>query len=395
MRYIPLCIGFILLPLVFIVSCGDEVEEVFSWAPECPVVAPLHDGVCTPDLPLSSGEEPATEWQVAYPEMVLPEGGNPMTPERIELGRLLFFDPILGGTNEISCAHCHHPDYGMSDGRGLSMGVGGTGFGPHRVGGAPLTRSAPSIWNAAFNTIQFWDGRVDTLEEQAMGPIESELEMASELPALEIEVANIPAYAEMFETVFPDDDPAVTGENIVLAIAAFERTVLAVNSPFDQYVGGNEDALTAAELRGWDLFRTEEINCIECHTLPNLGGHDFAVTGIAQLPELEEDLGRSLATENPEDDFAFKIPTLRNIALTGPYMHHGGLTTLEEVVDFYAEGAGAGEEEVVANLDERLFTFELTDEQRADMVSFLEALTDESAMPAIPESVPSGLPVPR
>ncbi len=332
-------------------------------------------GVCVPDV----GAD--------FPEMVLPPKGNPTTPEKVELGWLLFFDPILSGTNDVSCAHCHHPDLAMGDRRALSMGIGGVGVGPDRVDGAVLGRNAPTVWNAAFSVRQFWDGRVETLEEQALGPLESELEMAAELPSLRVELGQIDDYAQRFEAVFGPADPVVTPERVAFAIAAFERTVLSVDAPYDRFVAGDEGALTAEQVAGWELFSSDRLGCVACHAPPTFGGLDFAITGVPTAPGADPDEGRQGITADPADHGAFKVPTLRNAAVSAPYMHNGAVATFDEVLDFYAAGAGTG----YPGLDPRLAAFSLTSEERAALSAFLESLVDESAAPPIPPSVPSGI----
>ena len=171
---------------------------------------------------------------------------NPQTPERVALGRLLYFDPVLSGANDQSCATCHHPDLGLTDGRGLSMGRGGKGLGPERAGGAELRRSAPTVWNAAYNHRQFWDGRASDLEDQAQNPIKSADEMAQDPAELVKELRAIPEYVRLFDEAFGGKDAsAVTFENVTKAIAAFERTLISTRSRFDRYREGDVTALSA------------------------------------------------------------------------------------------------------------------------------------------------------
>ena len=169
---------------------------------------------------------------------------NPTTPERVELGRLLYFDPVLSGDNDISCAHCHHPDLGLADNRDLSMGRGGQGLGRDRQGGAVLRRNTPTVWNAAFNHRQFWDGRATDLEDQATGPIQDANEMAQDADELVRELQALPEYVRRFDAAF---DAAITFQNVTYAVAAFERTLLAFDARYDRYARGQRTALSRAE----------------------------------------------------------------------------------------------------------------------------------------------------
>lgn len=319
---------------------------------------------------------------------------NPTTPERIALGRLLYFDAVLSGANDESCATCHHPDLGLSDGRGLSMGRGGKGLGPERTGGVELRRGAPTVWNAAYSHRQFWDGRASDLEDQAQNPIKSKDEMDQDPVELVKELEAIPEYVSLFDRAFAGKDvSAVTFENTTRAIAAFERTLVSARSRFDRYREGDVTALSASERRGLALFRSLKTRCFECHGFPSFANPDFKVVGVPDLPGQEPDLGREEAGAGPAYARAFKVPTLRNVALTAPYMHNGKYKTLQEVILFYQKGGGAGEGLELKNLDDKIRRFALTEDEQKDLIAFLGSLTDESALPEIPERVPSGLPV--
>ncbi|MEZ4702849.1 MAG: parallel beta-helix domain-containing protein [Rhodothermales bacterium] len=326
-----------------------------------------------------------------FPEMpVRPD--NPLTAERVELGRLLFFDPVLSGGNDISCATCHHPDLGFSDNRLTSMGVGGRHLGRGRTGGASLRRNAPTLWNAAFNHRQFWDGRAADLEAQAAGPIQDPSEMAQDPDELVRELERIPAYVRAFREAFEDaGDAPISFERVTYAIAAFERTLTSRNARYDRYAAGDRSALSPSERRGLDLFRSLKTRCFECHNLPTFANPDFKIIGVPD-GDLEPDLGRA-EVEGQGYERAFKVPTLRNVALTAPYMHNGVFETLGEVLDFYGGGGGRGLGDTIPNQDDKIRPFTLTVREKDDLINFLHALTDESARPAIPERVPSGLPV--
>ncbi|TAK11674.1 MAG: hypothetical protein EPO32_11280 [Anaerolineae bacterium] len=317
--------------------------------------------------------------------------GNSTTPEKIELGRLLFYDPILSAENDMACASCHHPDYGFADGLSQALGRGAGGVGPERAGGVSLTRNTPSLWNVAYSSALFWDGRVDSLEYQAIVPINHADEMAvGNTEELVSELRAIPEYVTLFEAAFGSGEAAISSENIVRAIAAFERTLLSQDSPFDRYAAGDPDALTPPQRRGLTLFRSAALRCFECHETPTFASDTFRIVGVPDFPGLPHDAGRAAVVASG-DDGAFKVPTLRNIALTAPYMHNGVFTTLEEVIAFYSDGGGRahGQE----NVDPFLQGFELTDQETQDLIAFMYALTDESQLPDTPETVPSGLPV--
>ena len=321
-----------------------------------------------------------------FPEMI--GGDEPYSRELHDLGWLLFFDPVLSGDNKTSCAHCHHPNMGFADGRETAMGFGGEGFGPDREGGVVLGRNTPTLWNAGFSHRQFWDGRAADLAEQAAGPITDPKEMGQDPDELVEELEAIPWYAKRFEEVFGEE--GVTFENVTHAIAAFERGLTSQNSRYDRYAKGDRDALTESERRGLASFRSLKTRCFECHNLPTFANPEFKVIGVPPRDGGEPDLGRG-EIAGPAYNHAFKVPTLRNIELTAPYMHNGTLETLEEVVDFYSDGGGRGNGFDVPQIDDKIRRFRLSWEERADLVAFLRALTDESRLPEEPIGVPSKL----
>jgi parallel beta-helix repeat protein len=319
---------------------------------------------------------------------------DPRFPRRAALGRLLYYDPILSAKNDMSCATCHHPDLGYSDGRGKSMGEGGQGLGPSRSGGRVIRRGAPTIWNAAFSDTQFWDGRAKTLEDQARNPITAPEEMGETDANLSTELATLPEYQALFDHAFGGHmGSAINLQNVANAIAAFERTQLSSRSPFDRYVAGDRSALTVSQRRGFDVFRSGQARCFECHSLPTFSSPNFKVIGVPKLDDEALDRGRGDIVGAPGLVGAFKVPTLRNVALTAPYMHNGRFQTLEEVVDFYAKGGGPGFGVKTENLDDKIRPINFTFQQRADLIAFMHALTDESALAEPPRRVPSTLPV--
>ncbi len=301
---------------------------------------------------------------------------NPTTPEKAELGRMLFFDPVLSENDDIACASCHHPDLGFSDGRPTAVGMTGVN----------LPRNTLTLWDAAFVQSLFWDGRTNTLEDQALVPLTHADEMGVlDTAAMAAELSAIPEYVALFDAAFGGGAAAVTPENTARALAAFQRTLVSDDAPFDRYAAGDFDALTPQQRRGLALFRSGATRCFECHGAPTFASDTFRVIGVPS-----DDPGRAGVVDSGLFG-AFKVPTLRNIALSAPYMHDGSMATLEEVVDFYARGGGRanGFEQV----DVFVNPFELNEQERADLISFLYALTDESGLPEVPATVPSGLPV--
>ncbi|HSO73897.1 MAG TPA: parallel beta-helix domain-containing protein [Blastocatellia bacterium] len=333
----------------------------------------------------------------SFPAMVIPADNaltDPKNAERVELGRLLFFDPILSGANDISCATCHHPDLGFTDARGLSMGKGGRGLGPDRAGGSVVRRGAPTLWNATYNHLQFWDGRAPNLEEQAKGPITSEIEMNENVETLVKELKAVPEYVKSFDSAFGGSaGSTVAIDNVVKAIGAFERKLTANNSPFDRYVSGDHNALSAAQIRGFNLFRSGRSRCFECHGLPTFANRDFKIIGVPEVDPNNPDYGRFDVTKGEGNKFGFKVPTLRNVVLNAPYMHNGKFKTLDEVLDFYAAGGGPGVGFKEPKVDDKIHSYTITPEEKQDLIAFMYSLTDESNLPQFPERVPSGLQV--
>ncbi len=336
--------------------------------------------------------ESSNNLQRPFPE-IFERIDNPLSVEKIELGRLLYFDPVLSGDNDVSCAHCHHPDLGFSDNLGQSMGKGGKGLGRDRKGGAVLRRGSPTTWNAAFNHRQFWDGRAADLEDQAEKPITDPNEMTQDPDELIEELKAIPGYVDLFKKSFPGrNGSSISMQTVTYAIGAFERTLISNNSRFDKYTRGEVQALSPQERRGLNVFRSLKTRCFECHNFPTFANPDFKVVGVPDVDPENPDLGRG-EFDGEGYNRAFKVPTLRNIALTAPYMHNGVFETLEEVIDFYADGGGPGQGLDVPNLDDKIRKFKLTDQEKQALIAFLHSLTDESNKPEIPKNVPSGLPV--
>lgn len=282
-------------------------------------------------------------------------------PALANLGYLLFFDPILSGDNTYSCAHCHHPDLGFSDGRAKAIGPSGD----------EINRNAPTLWNVVYNPMLFWDGRVSSLEEQMLVPLTAPNEMNQNVDELVNELKAVDDYQSLFDAVFTD---GITADNIIAAIAAFERTLISDGAAFDAYANGDFDALTSQQRRGLGIFRSAATRCFECHSAPTFKSDDFKVIGVPDA----DDLGRGVVEENTVD-YAFRVPTLRNVALTGPYMHNGYFATLTDVVHFYRDGGGPGAGFDTASVDRLIAPgFKLNNQEIEDLIAFLYALTDET-----------------
>jgi cytochrome c peroxidase len=287
--------------------------------------------------------------------VLVPED-NPTTQAKIELGRRLFFDPRLSGTNDMSCATCHQPEKAFTDGAALAKG--------HE--GKTLPRNTPSLLNVAFLPNLTWDGRAQTLEEQSLQPIVAAVEMNQDLNELERELAADAGYVEQFQAAFGSRP---TRETVAKALAAFERTLNTQPSPFDRYLNGDKTALSDAAKRGLELF-VGDAGCIRCHNGPMLSDGKFYRLGISAT-----DPGREAVTGKKADRGKFRTPPLRNIAKTGPYMHDGSLKTLEDVVTFYYRGASTtpvdGLELDIQPLLGQSYS------EIPDLVAFLESLTGE------------------
>lgn len=293
---------------------------------------------------------------------------NPTTAEKVALGKMLYHDSRLSSTGTVACASCHNTMLGGEDNRPNSMGVNG------QTGG----RSAPTVWNSAFNAVQFWDGRAASLEEQAAGPVTNPIEMGMKSwDDVVARLKTIKGYRQAFDLAFGSDSETITKENATKAIAAYERTLITPNSAFDKYVKGDKSAMTEQQIRG--MNKAVEIGCTSCHSGPAFNGpgmfQKFPThpNGYFEAQyHFSKDLGRAEVTKDKKDEHLFKVPTLRNIALTAPYMHNGSVPTLDKAVKIMAK----------LQLDK-----ELSDAETADIVAFLNALTGEfpkQEMPRLP-----------
>ncbi len=314
----------------------------------------------------------ATQWQ-ALPDKAPEPADNPTTAEKVELGKMLYFDPRLSSNGTVSCFSCHNVMEGGDDHRTTSIGVHG------QAGG----RNAPTVWNAAFHSVQFWDGRAASLEDQAKGPPANPIEMGMrDLDAVSGRIEKIPGYKSYFDKAFGPGDN-INIDNIAKAIAAYERTLITPNSPYDRYVRGEKQAMTAQQVRGMQTFA--DTGCTACHSGANFDGPTlktgqgfyqkfplFTDNDYVTKYGLMNDTGRMSSTGKPEDKNLWRVPTLRNLAYTAPYMHTGSVKSLSEAVRVMAK-AQLGKELVAAQVE--------------DILAFLDALNGEfpeQTMPRLP-----------
>lgn len=318
---------------------------------------------------------PTLPWPlIEFPE--LPEVAVDVPEERIELGNLLFFDPVLSTDGETACGTCHSEVWGMSDGLPLSVGHGaGLPSGPQREGPNVTRRNSLALLNLAFRETLFWDGRSDSLEEQAIMPLLEATELSLD-PELAIErLMAIPEYVERFAAAFPED-PAVTLDNLSAALSTFQRTIVSDRSPYDAYLRGHLGALDEGLVEG--MFRFADMGCDGCHVPPLFESETFANRNVPGIDGIE-DQGLAEVTELAEDIGKFRTTSLRNAAVTEPYFHNGTAQTLADAVEHELEQTG----------------LPFTDEDVQLIERFIrKALRDESRFAERPRNVPSGLPVP-
>ena len=285
---------------------------------------------------------------------------NPLTTARVELGRRLFFDPELSADRSMSCSSCHQPDLYFTDGRARPVGIDGSGG----------TRNVPSLLNSAYGRAFFWDGRATSLEDQALQPIEGELGLS--MTRLIARLRESPAYRTAFHRAF---GAPPSPDRIARALASYLRTLRSGDAPVDRFLHGDTEALSEEARRGFRLF-VGRANCGVCHLAPLFTDHGFHNTGVSWG---SDDLGRMAVTGEEADRGAFKTPSLRNVALTAPYMHDGSIATLEEVIEHYDRGGTAN-----PALDKEIAPLGLTAAEKRELVAFLEALTGESPIPMKP-----------
>lgn len=341
MQYYSKILVFLVLPLM-VCSC--------LWAAESPPSAPLGMPPCH------------------WPK------DNPYSKKKAELGKLLFFDKRLSSDGSVSCATCHIPVDGFAEDTPVSEGIHGQ----------KGSRNAPTVINSAYQTHFFWDGRAPSLEEQVKGPLTNPKEMTSETNAKDAYrecqqcIYNIAGYRALFKEVFGNDTCSI--EEISQAIATFERTVISGNSQYDQYMAGNKEAMSKQQIEGLHVFK--KVGCANCHAGPNFTDGRFLNIGVG-MDRPNPDLGRYAITKNESDKGSFKIPTLRDISKTAPYMHDGSLKTLEDVIDYYDRGGIPN-----PHLSPLMKPLHLTPEDKKALVSLLKALDGEGWQVEPPKELP-------
>ncbi len=320
------------------------------------------------DYVAKAGHPSLQEWllgEVPYPK------DNKPNAERVELGKKLFFDPRLSGDGNMACATCHSPLFGWSDGLPTALGF------KSKV----LGRASPTVTNSAYNSLQMWDGRKKSLEDQALGPMLSSDEMNTDVAAAVEFLKASPEYRQAFDKAYPGE--GVSNETLAKALASFERTVISNNSAFDRWVKGDKKAMTPQQVRGFEIFvDPEKGNCEVCHSAPNFTDNGFHNIGLpAYLDELP-DMGRYAIKPIKIMRGAFKTPTLRNVTATAPYFHDGSAKDLMAVVEHYVTGGAE-----TPDLSPNMKALSLTEQEKKYLVAFLQALDDEEipfTLPVLP-----------
>ena len=373
------------LGLLALVTCASAAADAqFVLRDYCPPGFELTDANACELRTLYQNYESLRYAGVGGPRTGLPEARDGFSPQQIDLGRYLFFDPLLSGDGSVSCASCHHPDLGFSDGRPRAVGING----------AEVRRAAPSLWNVAFLKAFFWDGRADSLEAQMQGPLYDAKEMGGDPVPLLATIGSNATYPRLFREAWPGHEGPPTLVMIYTALAAFQTSLVSLNSRYDHYAHGYHDALTEDEIAGMNVFRSFVARCAECHTPPLFTNQQIAVIGVRDPEGIAFDEGAEGVTGNPGLRGGFKVPSLRNVARTPPYMHSGTFATLREAVEFYTLGRGHAlppEEKQRMIVHWHIWEPQLTSEELDRLVDFLVTLTDESFKPQIPDAVPSGL----
>lgn len=322
------------------------------------------------DYTFKAGHPSLQEWLL--PDTPPHPADNAPTPERIELGKQLFFDPRLSGDGNMSCASCHSPLFGWSDGLPTAKGFQSQVLG----------RASPTVINTAYNSLQMWDGRKKSLEDQAMGPMMSNAEMNMNIPVLLDFLKTTPGYKSAFKKAYPKEEISET--TIAKAIASFERTVISNDSPFDRWVKGDKKAMTSKQVKGFKLFiNPKKGNCAVCHSAPNFTDNGFHNIGLASWGDENPDMGRYAERPLRLMKGAFKTPTLRDITDTAPYFHDGSSMTLNEVMDHYIKGGV-----VTTNLSPNMKKLKLSKKEKSAIIAFLEALKTDHKPVELPQLPP-------
>ena len=348
----------------------DKIRKLYSSGDSSKWPKPILDEMAIPHFS-EIGHLPKVE----FPE------DNAYSIDKVVLGKTLFYDPRLSASNQIACASCHDPELGWTDNRTLS-------FGHDRQLG---TRNSMTIMNTAFAKSLFWDGRVESIEKQSHIPIEDSREMNQHIDIATGKIAKIKGYEVLFEKAFGSKE--VTKDKIGKAIATFERTLISPQSKFDQFIDGQAALFSDDEVMGLHLFRTRA-QCMNCHSSGYFSNNQFENDGTSLLGSKQEDLGRYLVTKNPDDAGEFRVPTLREVARTGPWMHNGSLTSLREVLTFYSKGNSEISQKkstvhegitLTSQKSEMLKFLDLNDKEITQLEAFLGTLSTKTQRLTPPE----------
>ncbi len=348
----------------------------------------------------------------ALPRTPTDPADNPSTPEKVALGRLLFFDPVLSGNKDVACATCHQPEFNYAEFLETSIGVNGVGRGQNRRFVDPndipfVKRNSQSVLNTAFNGLRnneeydpasapmFWDNRAKGLEQQALEPIKTLEEMRGNgyhengiLDEIVTRLSQIPEYRRLFSVAFPKEQSPVSRINLARSLAAYERTLVATNTRFDQYMRGDSNALSTGEKEGMNAFLAT--GCAKCHSGPMFSDFKLHTLGVPDTDNRKE------SDSGAGKKYAFRTPSLRNLRFTGPYMHSGKFVTLDQVLMFYEDIAGGkvlNPHVKEGQVDPLATHMDVNFKDISRIVEFLNTLNDDSFDKSVPESVPSGLPV--
>lgn len=359
-------------------------KESLSLNDQCPAsFEKISDGTCQLRTLYDFYDSPSHHGGV---QAELPEMTFKFTPQQADLGRFLFFDPLISANQDMSCASCHQMDKGLSDGLKRSMGAAQD---QQRL---ELKRSTPTLWNVGLLKQFMWDGRAETLQVQAELPLLAKEEMGNTREGVVQALNGSRNYISLFETAY-GQKPNM--ENITHALAAFQSTLISFNSRYDRYAHGDETALSAQEIRGYNAFRGFVGRCSQCHVPPLFTDSELAVIGAPENDQQYADPGAGALSDDPFKLGAFRVPTLRNISKTAPYFHSGQFSELTEVVDFYNNTRGhAAPKEQALNIHWHVHMTEgpkLSQQNVADIAAFLGALEDETNLPQVPQVLPSGL----
>lgn len=357
LRKLTWSMGMCLLVTVGMVLTGCQQKPAPTPQPGDEEAAPTTTDATTEDS-ATTADTAEFVVPVGLPPVPVP-ADNPMSADKVELGKMLYFDKRLSKDGAVSCATCHDPKMAWTQHTPTSEGIGG------QLGGA----NSPTVINSAYAPAQFWDGRAASLEEQALGPIENPIEMGHSLPNMVAELNKLDGYKAHFQKVFSTD---VTSDGVAKAIAAFERTVLSGNSPYDRFKAGDAKALNDAQKRGMDLF--DETGCSTCHTPPVFSGYRYYNAGIGQKKD-KPDPGRMAVTKKDADLGKYRVPMLREVANTGPYFHDGSVDTLEKAVAIMA--GGGIDNPKLSPMMKAVGAKKRSAEDQASIVEFLKALSGE------------------